>query len=900
MTSNKNAKVIPPADFIENIQNIYLEDEMSKSYRSYAMSVIISRALPDVRDGLKPVHRRILYTMYESGYRPGAPYRKCARVVGDVMGKYHPHGDAAIYEAMVRMGQDFSMRVPLIDGQGNYGSIDGDPPAAMRYTEARTARISDEALTADIKLDTVDFKKNYDETEMEPAVLPSKYPNLLVNGSQGIAVAFATNMAPHNLGEVVDATVAYIDNPDINLIEIMNYIKGPDYPTGGIIKGNQGILQAYKTGSGRVVTSSVYEIEKLRGDREQIVFTQIPYMVNKENLVIKIGELMKLNDKKERVLEEVSVVRDESSREGIRVVLELKKDANPELVLNKLRKNTDVVSSFSINATCLNPSGKQEVMSLLQIIGYFVTFRRQVIHRRTEYLLTKSRADLNRQIALFAAGTQIDRVVSIIRGSDTTENAKDGLMSMEFPVVGELKTFLSEIDPDEDLPNVFRFSEEQAKSILALRLTALTKIEGTNIAQEARVLLGTIKEYEGILNNPERVNDIMKSEMIEIRNKYATPRLTKIEENDLDSLEEDELVEQKPVVLTLTKSGYIKTTALDAYREQYRGGKGRGGMDNKENDPIIKTFTCMTRSLLLFFTTRGIVHAIKTYKLPETAINAKGRPIVNFIPMKPGETIATVMEIKEVDLENQYFLFVTNKGEVRRNSALDFKNINKGGKIAMKLEDDNGNQSSKLLDVLIAKDTDALILASKLGKGVRFSVSDLRVFQSRASTGVKGINLSSKDELVSATLVPNIDLSLHEREAYFNGGTYKFLDENKEEKKLVLTKEQMVTIKENERFLLTVSEKGYGKRFSSHEIKTTARGAQGVIIGNFGDKWGPLIACQEVEDSDGIVIMTKNGQTIRTRVEEIRMTTKNGKGVKLFVVPEDDKIADFTITKSVE
>ena len=876
---------------------ISVESEMRESYLRYAMSVIISRALPDVRDGLKPVHRRILFMMQQK-YGASGPHKKSARVVGDVMGKYHPHGDASIYDAMVRMAQDFSMGVPLIDGQGNFGSVDGDPPAAMRYTEARMHRVA-HSLTEDLdKLSESTtlrfFIKNYDETEMEPVVLPARFPNVLVNGGIGIAVGMASSIPPHNLVEVINATLALIDNPALDVDALMRFVQGPDFPTGGIIQGRGAIREAYLTGRGSIKIASVYEIEQRRGGREAIVFTQIPYAVNKETMLADIAEKVKATPP---IIEGISDIRDESNKKGgVRVVIEVKRDGDANLVLNQLKKHSSLFTSFGYNAVCLSPNRAPGPMGLVDMLSDFITFRRQVIRERTIFLLNDTREKLNKQVGLFAARSQVDEVVRIIRASRDREIARTKLMEMEFATSGDLGPLLLQVEPDEPLSPIFRLSEYQASEVLGLRLGALTGLELEKIADKIGELVAEIAGFEAILNSRSVLDDVMKHELVEVREKFGQPRRTAIEMAGPDDLSDDDLVEQKPIVLTLTRGGYVKITPLDSYREQARGGKGKSGMETKEDDVVTKTLVCNTRTSLIFFTTRGIAHTLKAYKLPEVAANAKGRPIQNWIELRQsqGESIATVMAMPENrdDLDQSSIMFVTDTGNVRRNAAKAFAQVNKGGKIAMKLEDDNGKPIARLIDVLLCNDGDDLVLATRKGKAARFSIEDVNVMASRDSIGVKGITLVANDAVIGASIVRHFEATPQERDAFSEGGTTTWKDEAGAEQTLTLTPERMAEMRAVEQHLLTVTSLGFGKRFSTHEFRTTSRGAQGVWAGTFSVHTGDLVACFPVEDSDGLVLVTNGGQTIRTRVKEIRTAGRTARGVKLFDLSDGQSIVD--------
>lgn len=888
-----------------------VQAEMEKSYQAYAMAVITSRALPDSRDGQKPVHRRILYGMSQ-GYGSEGPHKKSARIVGDVMGKYHPHGDSSIYEAMVRMGQPFSTRVMFVDGQGNYGSIDGDPAAAMRYTEARLTRIADEAVVADLTEIMANLpgeghnpyiRATYDDTGVEPTVLPVRFPVLLVNGVGGIAVGMATEMPPHNLGEVIDATLAFIANPTITVDELMRHLPGPDFPTGGIIQGRTGIREAYLTGHGSIPMAAVHGVETAKGGRQSIVITELPYQVNKTALVTRIASLIN-----RKTIEGVTDLRDESDA-NIRIVIELKRDVEPALVISLLRKETDIQMTFAYNGTCLRPNKVPAVMGLTEILRTFVTFRGEIIHRRTEYRLNKARTELGRQVGLYAVRTQVDEVIRLIRAASNREAARLALMSLEFPTrtatgaEAELAVLLREVDPDIDLPETFRLDEAQAKAVLELQLQRLAALEQDLIADRARELLATIRGLEPIISDKAVLMALMCSELTEIKAKFNTPRRTKIEMEAPEDISDDELVENKPVVLTLTRVGYVKITSLDAYREQIRGGKGKTGMETKEDDFVTHTLVCMTRDTLIFFTSRGVAHTLKAYKIPEVAPNAKGKPIINYISkMRQGETIAAVMPapLGDAAADDRFMVLVTDGGDVRRNAASDFAVVNKGGKIAMKLEDEFGNPIARLIDVLACSENDDLVLATRRGKAARFPVSEVRVFKSRDSIGIAGIKLGEGDAVIAAAVVRHFDSPYQERAAYLAGGSTTYKDDDNVEHEVQITPERMAELEAAEQTLLTVSARGYGKRFSSYDFRATGRGAQGVWVGQFGDVSGDLVACFPVVSADGVVLVTDGGQAIRTRCSEVRKMGRNTRGVTLFELPAGQSIVGVARVPAIE
>ena len=882
--------ILSPTDMPEDRPSeITLSAEMRQSFGAYAMSVIVSRALPDVRDGMKPVHRRIMYAMKKGGYVSTQKYRKSAKIVGEVMGNFHPHGDSAIYDSLVRMAQPFSLGEPLVDGQGNFGSVDGDPPAAMRYTESRLAKLADTGLVQNLDEDMVDMVPNYDGEDEEPRVLPARFCNLLVNGGTGIAVGMATNIPTHNLGEVIDLTLACMKNPELTVPEMMAVMPGPDFPTGGIIQGREGILRAYMTGRGSVRMNGVAEIEEKKG-RQHIIITQLPYIVNKKELVEHIGELVN-----SKVIEGVSDVRDESDHR-IRVVIDIRKDGDASLVLTALRKHTRLMDTFSVNMTCLNSRREPRVMGLAEVMAEFIAFRRDAVRRRTAFRMERARNQLERHIGLYAVRSRIDEVVALIRGSSDPASARQKLMELRFAPSGEFAQLLSEIDPDAEVTDTFHLSTDQANIVLGMELRSLTALQMDKIAEDARVLLKEITYLETILNGTEVLDGVISDEMAEIRDKFARPRRTVIEDGDAEDITEDDLIEDKQVVLTLTRTGYVKVTPLDNYREQIRGGKGRSGMDTKDSDVVVATRVCSLRTNLLFFTDRGIAHTLKAWKLPELAVNARGRHISNIIKgMRTGESIATMMPVPSEEGKRS-MVFITDIGEVRRNNASDFARTNKGGKIAMKLEDDNGRAMARLIAVLDADESDDIVLCSRRGKCVRFPLDDLRVFGSRASTGVRGISLAAGDEVIGATVLKHSEASAEERQAYLAGGTAPVRSEEAEDgaAPLTLSAERMKEMESEEQKLLTVTSTGHGKRFSSHDLRVTARGAQGVSLGAFDRVPGELVACFPVRETDGIVLISDGGQIIRTRVDEIRTMGRTARGVRLFELPDSERIVDVS------
>ena len=740
----------------ENITPTMITEEMRRSYLDYAMSVIVSRALPDVRDGLKPVHRRIIYAMYENGYDCTKPYRKSARIVGEVLGKYHPHGDSSVYEAMVRMAQPFSMRLPLVDGQGNFGSMDGDGAAAMRYTEARLAKVAHK-LIEDIEYDTVDFMPNYDESVQEPTVLPARFPNLLVNGSNGIAVGMATNMPPHNLGEVIDACCAYIDNPNISSEDLINIVPGPDFPTGGLILGQGGAKSAYLTGRGSVMMRAKCTIEEIRKDKEAIIVHEIPYQVNKAALVTRIAELVK-----EKKVDGISDIRDESDRQGVRVVIEIKKDFQADVVLNQLYKYTPLQTSFGMNMLAIN-HGRPMMMTLKDIIAAFVEFREEVIRRRTIYKLNKARDRAHVLVGLAIAVENLDPVIELIRTAPSPQEAKDALLAKAWPA-GDVEVLVKLIDePDRKVENgVYRLSEDQAKAILDLKLQRLTGLEREKIHEELMGLGEDIKEYLSILASREKLYGIMRDELVEVKDEYATPRLTKIEDIEYDT-DIESLIQREEMVVTVTEAGYIKRVPLNAYKAQKRGGKGKAGMTTKEEDFVTRLFVASTHTPVLFFSSKGLVYKMKVYKLPLGSPTSKGKPFINLLPLDEGENITTIMKLpeNEADCQNMSIMFATAQGNVRRNSLMDFVNVQANGKIAMKLD-----EGDKLVNVFQCNEDNDVMLAAKSGKCIRFPVTDVRVFVGRNSTGVRGIKLADGDEVISMSMLKHIDANAEQRDEY--------------------------------------------------------------------------------------------------------------------------------------
>ncbi|QPF81902.1 DNA gyrase subunit A [Bradyrhizobium genosp. L] len=879
----------PPAP--SDIRPVSILDEMKKSYLDYAMSVIVARALPDARDGLKPVHRRILYSMHEQGHTPDKKYVKSARVVGDVIGKYHPHGDQSIYDAMVRMAQDFSLRVPLIDGQGNFGSIDGDPPAAYRYTEARLTKAA-LAVLADIDMDTVDFQANYDNSEREPSVLPARFPNLLVNGAGGIAVGMATNIPPHNLGEVVDACVALIDNPGLSIDELNNIIPGPDFPTGGIILGRQGIRSAYHLGRGSIVMRGKVTIDTIRRDREAIIVTEIPYQINKAAMVARIGELVR-----EKKIEGISEMRDESDRDGYRVVIELKRDAVPDVVLNQLYKFTPLQSSFPANVLALD-SGRPQTMTLKDLLTIFVAFREQVVTRRTKFLLGKARDRAHILVGLAIAVANIDEIIRVIRTSPDPITARDTLMSRDW-AARDVEAMITLIDDPRHRINedgTIRLSMEQARAILDLRLQRLTALGRDEISEELDKLAAEIKDYLDILRSRARVQTIVKTELAEVKAQFATPRKTVIIEQE-GEVEDEDLIQREDMVVTVSHAGYVKRVPLSLYRAQRRGGKGRAGMQTRDEDFVSRLFVASTHTPVLFFSSRGQVYKEKVWRLPMAAPNARGKALINILPLEQGERITTIMPLPEDESSwaNLDVMFATTGGNVRRNKLSDFVDVRRSGIIAMKLDD-----TEAIVDVQICTEHDDVLLTADGGQCIRFPVTDVRVFTGRTSMGVRGIALAEGDRLISLAILRHVEATSDERSAYLKmrravageAATEEPADAEGEEASdaIQLSQERYAAMSAAEQVVLTVSVNGFGKRTSSYEYRTTGRGGKGIVAMNVNNRNGKLVASFPVEDADQIMLVTDKGQLIRCPVADIRVAGRSTQGVIVFDTAEDEHV----------
>ncbi|MEP9402922.1 DNA gyrase subunit A [Sphingomonas sp. VNH70] len=864
-----------------DIAPISIVEEMRSSYLDYAMSVIVARALPDVRDGLKPVHRRILFSAQESGFVPGKPYRKSARIVGDVMGKYHPHGDSAIYEALARMAQPWSMRLPMIDGQGNFGSMDPDPPAAMRYTEARLAK-SAMALLDDLDKDTVDFVPNYDGSEREPAVLPARFPNLLVNGAGGIAVGMATNIPPHNLGEVVDACLATIDRrveggEPLTHEELCEIVPGPDFPTGAIMLGRSGARAAYAGGRGSVILRSRHAVEA-RGERRSIVLTEIPFQVGKSGLVEKIAEAAK--DKR---IEGVSDIRDESSREGVRIVIDLKRDATPDVVLNQLWRHTPAQSSFAANMLAIR-GGRPELLNLAQIIDSFVGFREEVITRRSKYELAKARDRAHLLLGLVIAVTNLDEVVRIIRGSASPAAARAALLAREWPVA-EIAPYLRLVEAveTEHVGDSYRLSDLQVRAILDLRLHRLTALGRDEIGDELQQLAGSITHLLDILADRAKLYAVMRQELVEVRAEFATPRRTEIA-GAADGIEDEDLIEREEMVVTVTVQGYIKRTPLDAFRAQKRGGKGRAGMATKDEDAITNLFVTSTHTPVLFFSTAGKVYRMKVWRLPEGGPATRGRPMVNLLPLATGETISTVLPLPEDEdrWSDLHVMFATANGTVRRNSMDAFANIPTAGKIAMRFDDDSDD---RLIGVALLTETDDVLLATRAGKAIRFAATDVREFQSRTSTGVRGIALAKGDEVISLSILGGFDATSEEREAYLRAAPWK-----DGEREVTLSAERMAAFEAAEEFILTVTANGFGKRTSAYEYRRTNRGGQGITNIVTSDRNGQVVASFPAHNGEQLMLVTDQAKLIRTTVGDIRVAGRNTQGITIFRVGMGEQV----------
>ncbi|MEQ1726660.1 MAG: DNA gyrase subunit A [Sphingopyxis sp.] len=874
MTSENAQPPAQPSD----IHPVNIVDEMKASYLDYAMSVIVSRALPDVRDGLKPVHRRILFASQEGGFVPGKPYKKSAKIVGDVMGNYHPHGDSAIYDALARMTQDWAMRVPLIDGQGNFGSMDPDPPASMRYTEARLARAA-LMLLGDLDKDTVDFQPNYDASRSEPSVLPARFPNLLVNGAGGIAVGMATNIPPHNLGEVIDACLAMIDDPAITTDQLIEIVPAPDFPTGPLILGQGGARAAYHTGKGSIMMRSRHVVETARGDRQSIVLTAIPYQVGKTGLVEKIAEAAK--DKR---IEGISDIRDESNRKGVRVVIDLKRDATAEVVLNQLWRHTPAQSSFPANMLAIR-GGRPEILGLREIIATFITFREEVITRRTKFELNKARDRAHILLGLVVAVTNLDEMVRIIRGSKTPPEARAALLAREWPVA-EIAQYIRLVEAVESdhAGDSYRLSDTQVRAILELRLHRLTALGRDEIGNELAELAVIIAELLAILGDRSRLYDVMREELIAVRGAFATPRKTTITAA-ADGIDDEDLIEREEMVVTVTLDGYIKRTSLDTFRAQRRGGKGRAGMATKDEDVVTELFVTSTHTPVLFFSNQGKVYRMKVWRLPEGGPTTRGRPMVNLLPLADGETISTVLPLVEDEAEwsNLHVVFATAKGNIRRNSMDSFASIPSNGKFAMRFDD--GSEDRLIAVALLTRDDDVL-LATRAGKAIRFAADDVREFQSRTSTGVRGMTLKGDDEVISLSILHRVGTSQEEREAYLRFAPWKAEREGEP----ALAGERMAELESREQFILTVCANGYGKLSSAYEYRRTGRGGQGITnIDNIARN-GPVLASFPAVQADQLMLVTDQAKLIRLGLDSLRVIGRGSAGVRLFNVADGEHV----------
>jgi DNA gyrase subunit A len=879
------------------IAPIAIEDELKKSYLDYAMSVIVSRALPDVRDGLKPVHRRILFSMNEQGHTPDRGYVKSARVVGDVMGKYHPHGDVAIYDTLVRLAQPFSMGLLLIDGQGNFGSVDNDPPAAMRYTECRLTKAS-MSILADLDKDTVDFKENYDGSEQEPVVLPSRIPNLLVNGAGGIAVGMATNIPPHNLGEVIDACVALIDDPEIGLDALLDIVPGPDFPTGGEIIGRTGARAALMSGRGSVIMRGKAAVEEIRKDREAIVITAIPYQVNKAAMVERIAELVR-----EKRIEGVADLRDESDRQGMRVVVELRRDASGEVVLNQLYRYTPLQTSFGVNMLALN-RGRPLQMGLREILEAFVAFREDVVVRRIKFELGKARDRGHVLVGLAIAVANIDEVIHIIRSSKDPAEARERLVARDWPA-GDMMPLIELIaDPRTQVVdgNRVRLTDEQARAILALTLARLTGLGRDEIFNEAAELAKAIAGHLEVLSSREKIMAIVRAELIEVKDAFAVPRRTEIVEGDAD-VEDEDLIAREDMVITVTHTGYVKRTPLAAYRTQHRGGKGRSGMSTKEEDAVARVFSASTHTPVLFFSSGGKVYKLKVWRLPVGTPTSRGKAFINLLPIEPGESITSILPLPEDESTWDQFdvMFSTRSGGVRRNKLSDFVQINRNGKIAMKLDEGDAIIGVGLCN---AAQND-ILLTTALGRSIRFATEEVRVFAGRESTGVRGIRLAEGDKVISMAILRSVEATPAERAAYIkhaNAMRRAVTGEDEAEDvagpeedeesvdEAALTPERIAELGAAEEFILTVSTEGFGKRTSAYEFRRTGRGGQGLLAQDLTRKGGRLAASFPVEEFDQILLVTDQGQLIRTPVSQVRIVGRNTSGVTIFRTAAEEHV----------
>jgi DNA gyrase subunit A len=872
-----------------SISNITIEEEMKTSYLDYAMSVIVSRALPDIRDGLKPVHRRILYSMYENNYDWTKPYRKSARVVGDVMGKYHPHGDSAIYDAMVRMAQDFSLRLPLIDGQGNFGSMDGDPPAAMRYTEARMAKTAS-GLLEDIDLDTVSFQANYDESEHEPTVLPARFPNLLVNGASGIAVGMATNIPPHNLGEVLDACCAYVDNPEISIEELVEIVPGPDFPTGGLIMGGAGARSAELTGRGSIVMRGRTHFEEPRPGREAIIITEVPFQVNKSRMIENIADCAR-----NKRIEGISDIRDESDRDGVRVVVEVKRDAVADVVLNQLFRYTPLQTSFGANVLALS-GGRPQVLNLYDIISQFIRFREEVITRRTKFKLAKARDRAHLLVGLVIAVNNLDKIVAMIRKSPNPAEARASLLAEDWDAV-DVAGYIELINEPGRMivDGKYKLSEKQVRAILELRLHRLTALGRDDLGGELKELSEKIEDFIDILRSRERLYSIMREEFVAYRQEFANPRRSEFAA-DAFGFEDEDLIQQEDMVVTVTTTGYIKRVALDTYRAQRRGGKGRSGMTTKEEDILSNVFVSNTHVPILFFSDFGQVYKLKVWKLPLGSPTSKGKALINLLPLAQGETISTILPLPEDEDSwgDLHAIFSTSKGNVRRNLLSDFSNVRSNGKIAIRL-----SEGDRLVGVAACSEEDDVLIAAKGGKCIRFPATKVRLFKGRNSDGVRGIKLVEGDEVVSMSILHHVNMEQEQKVAYLKYAAAKRRGEEPEAPSNI-DADRLVALEEREEFILSITVNGYGKRTSSYEYRVTGRGGSGIINIETSERNGDVIAAFPIDVLDQLMMVTDAGRLIRVPVHDVRIAGRNTQGVTLFKVGDEEHIVSVDRIQETE
>ena len=868
----------------DNISNISLVEEMKKSYLDYAMSVIVSRALPDCRDGLKPVHRRILYAMNESGYNYNKPYRKSARIVGDVMGKYHPHGDSAIYQSMVRMAQDFSMRLELIDGQGNFGSLDGDPPAAMRYTEARLSKVA-EKIVADLEKETISFQSNYDDSTKEPTVLPAQYPNLLVNGASGIAVGMATNIAPHNLGEVIDATLHLIENPKSELVDLTKFIFGPDFPTGGQIIGKKGILDAFQTGKGGVVLRSKTSIENFKKDREAIIVNEIPYQVNKSKLMERIAETVKNN-----IIEGISDLRDESDRNGVRIVIELKKDVDSNIILNQLYKNTLLQTTFNSNMLALN-KGKPEQMNLKDMLTAFIEFREEVITKRTIFDLNKARDKAHILLGLVVANANIDEIINLIKSSKDSKEARQKLINKKWKLSEQNVNFIKLVDEETTQldKNIFILTDSQARAILELRLHRLTSLERDDIQKDLEELIIEIKGHLEILQSRLMLLDEIKKELKEIKKEFASPRKSEIIDREYEEVNDLRYIQKEDIVITISNNGYIKRSLLENYRAQNRGGKGKTGMSTREEDFVKEIHLADTHTKLLVFSSLGKVYALKSHDIPEASLKARGKPIVNLLPFSKDEKIASFLPLPldEDSWSERLIIFATKKGMIRKNKLIDVaksgkRELRESGKLAIKLDSED-----QLIGIKLANYEDDVLLSTKNGKCLRFPLEKLRLFTGLNSSGVRGIKLEKNNHVISQAILKHSKIDINVRQDYLRAAS-----ENR--KNTSSLNPEFAELNVNEEFLLALTTNGYGKRSSAYEYRISNRGGKGITGILTSEKNGEVIDCFVVNDNDQIILVTDKGQIIRVNINQIRIAGRSTRGVNVFKIPDSDSIVSVS------